>query len=553
MKSKINIILLLIIVLSAFLRIWNLNKIPPGLTPDEAALGYNAYSILKTGRDEYGKFLPVIFKSFGDYKPGFYVYLTAPFVAVFGLNEWSVRLPSALSGVFSVFLLYLILYKLTNKKELGIWSAFLLAISPWHIQFSRGAWEVNVALTLTLLGIYYFLQSLTQIKYLKISVIAFAATLLTYQGAKLSTAIVVLCLCVAFYKEIIEIIKTDKIDVVKSLILGLLISTPIIFSIFTGAAGRLEVFSVFSYPRPRDYLQNFLDEGSEKYGTLSYYLFHSETLNFTRGVMGRWFNHFSGRFLFFEGDWANPRHTPPNHGTLLLFDLLLLPLGVMGLIRTNYKNIGKFILLWLLLAPLPAAMSRDAVQAVRSYNMLVPFVIISAFGIVYLIEFVNTIKHPIFKIPLMFVVIAIFSASFLYYLDSYLVHVPTHNAKYWEYGMKQIVQTVSPIRNNYSQVIIQQSYAQPYIYFLFYEKYDPKKYQDQAKLTNYLGPDVGLVDNLDNIAFSFFSWPIPLKTKTLVVGTPVVITSYNPNDYNLIKDIKYPNGDVIYKVLESKI
>src|SRR3990170_6052123 len=94
--------IILIVLIAAVLRLWKLDNIPPHLTPDEAALGYNAYSILKTGKDEYGEFLPIIFKSFGDYKPGLYVYLTVPFVAFFGLNEYTVRLPSAIFGIIAV-------------------------------------------------------------------------------------------------------------------------------------------------------------------------------------------------------------------------------------------------------------------------------------------------------------------------------------------------------------------------------------------------------------------------------------------------------------------
>ena len=73
---------------------------------DEAALGYNAYSISQTLRDEYGQFMPLIFKSFGDYKPGLYVYLAVPFVTIFGLNEISVRLPSIILGALSPILLF---------------------------------------------------------------------------------------------------------------------------------------------------------------------------------------------------------------------------------------------------------------------------------------------------------------------------------------------------------------------------------------------------------------------------------------------------------------
>ena len=92
----------IVIVLAILIRVVNLSSVPPHLTPDEAALGYNAYSILKTGRDEHGAFLPIVFKSFGDYKPGLYVYLTVPFVGLMGLNEFSVRFPSALMGTISI-------------------------------------------------------------------------------------------------------------------------------------------------------------------------------------------------------------------------------------------------------------------------------------------------------------------------------------------------------------------------------------------------------------------------------------------------------------------
>src|SRR4030066_552491 len=155
----IKIILLVIIIISAILRLWNLGGNPPGLTPDEAALGYNAYSILKTGRDEYGQILPVVFKSFGDYKPGLYVYLTVPSVAIFGLNELAVRIPSALAGIASVWLFFQLSCLLFKKKLLALFISFALAMSPWAMHFSRGGWEANLALFLVLLGLLSFLKA----------------------------------------------------------------------------------------------------------------------------------------------------------------------------------------------------------------------------------------------------------------------------------------------------------------------------------------------------------------------------------------------------------
>src|SRR3990167_9776130 len=133
--------LLLIIILASLLRIWNLNNFPVGFNADEAAIGYNAYSLLQTGKDEYGSSFPLSFKSFGDYKPGLYFYFVMPFVAILGLNEWAVRIPSALFGIGTVILIYFLAKEIFKNRWVGIFSSLLLAISPWHIHFSRGGWR----------------------------------------------------------------------------------------------------------------------------------------------------------------------------------------------------------------------------------------------------------------------------------------------------------------------------------------------------------------------------------------------------------------------------
>jgi 4-amino-4-deoxy-L-arabinose transferase-like glycosyltransferase len=540
------------------LRLWKLGSIPPGLTPDEASLGYNAFSILKTGRDEYGELLPLILKSFGDYKPGFYVYLTIPFVALFGLYEWSVRLPSALAGVVAVWLIYLIVGKLFPKYklkivncELRILSAALLAISPWHIHFSRGAWEVNVSLTLTLAGILFFLKSLKISRFLLLSSLFFSLTLFTYQGAKLSTAIVAGLLVLIYRKGLLKI---ERLVLIKSFVFGLILALPIIVSLFAGKTGRLEVFSIFSYPRPQDYLQTFLDQGNEKVGDLKYYLYHPESINFTRGILGRWSNHFSGRFLIFRGDYQNPRHSAPNHGMLQLFDFLLLPLGLLAIARYGIKKNIKFILMWLVFAPLPAVLSRDQVQAVRALNMAIPLTLISSFGFLYTLSIMRKVYSRLLRTVLYSLLAGLFMASGLYFLDSYFVHLPKHNAKYWFYGYREVVKKVTPIQSRYNKIIFQQSYDQPYIYFLFYQKYDPVKYQEQAKLI-LSGVDVGLIGKLDNIYFENFTWPHATGQKdSLLIGNSIAIPSdFSIDSYELIAEIKYPdNFMTAFRIVETK-
>lgn len=556
MRTIKNKLLILVIVVAAVFRLWNLNNVPPHLTPDEAALGYNAYSILKTGRDEHGVFLPIIFKSFGDFKPGLYVYTAIPFVATLGLNEWSVRLPSAIFGIAIVYLIYQIsnILFLENKKT-SLFISVVAATNPWLIYFSRGAWEVNLSLMLTLFGIYFFLMSLRKSKYLIHSVVFFALTFLAYQGAKLSTGIVVLLLGAIYWKEIFK--NIDKKIISKSVVLGLLIVSPIVFSLFNGQTGRLEVFSVFSYPRSTEYIQNMLDQGNEKINSVSYYLYHPESLNFLRGVMGRYFNHFSGRFLFFEGDWSNPRHSAPYQGVMLLCDILFLSVGFCFVIRNFNKNAkgNLFIFLWLLLACLPAVLSRDQVHAVRSFNMSVPLVVITGLGLSSLFDWIEKRKVSFLYY---LIILGFYIASLTYFVDAYFVHLSKHSSKLWEYGYKQIVQTVTPIQNNYNKVVVQQSFAQPYIYFLFFNKYDPAKYQKENTYTNSEYKfDVGYVTKIDNIYFDAIDWSRNRGDHgSLFVADTLRIPlgdSSDEREFKLIKEIKYlDNLNTAFRILEIK-
>jgi len=549
-----NWLLVIALLLAGVLRLWHLGSIPPGLTPDEAALGYNAYSILHTGRDEYGKFLPIIFKSFGDYKPGLYIYLAIPSVATFGLNEFSTRLPSALFGVLSVFLIYLLVKELFHSLEIGRWkleilAALVAACNPYLIYFSRGAWEANVALTLTLAGIYFFLKSFEKNKYLILSSLFFSLTLTTYQGAKLSTAIVILILILIYWRDFW---KMGRSYLITSLGLGIIVSAPIILSLFNGQAQRLTIFSIFSYPRPQSEIQTYSDG--------YFYLFHSNQLNYLRMIMSRWFNFYSGQFLVFEGDNANPINTAPYQGVLLLADLIMLPIGLFSLFKNKLSKGSLFVFLWLILAPFSAAISRDQTNAVRSLNAGVPLVIIISLGISFTLVWISKQRRSFYY--LLFFIFYIF--SFIYFLDAYFIHLPAHNSNFWRYGYREAVNYIAPIQSKYKNIVFEQSFNQPYIYFLFYgaktspQRFNPLKYQKQENLVNsqYIG-DVGFETSLDNIQFRQIDWSTLRNSHgTLVVASPISVPpeiQNDPKDFPVVYEIKYLNGrDVAFDMIEIK-
>ncbi|MBI2268198.1 MAG: glycosyltransferase family 39 protein [Candidatus Blackburnbacteria bacterium] len=545
-------ILIVIVLLGSVFRLWGLSENPPHLTSDEAALGYNAYSILKTGRDEHGELFPIVFKSFGDWKPGLYVYLTVPFVATLGLTELAVRLPAAIAGVSAIVLLFLITHQLFDNKKVALFASFFLAISPWHIQFSRGAWEAGIALTLTLLGIYFFLLVVKgRPRMLIVAGLFFALTLWTYQGAKLATAVVGLGLLICFWKELSKV--SLKI-LGKSLAIGFLVALPVLVGFWQGKTGRLEVYSIFSYRRPEDYVQAILGQERVSRDSWQYILYHSESLNFVRGILGRWFNYYSGRFLFFDGDWTNPRHAVPNSGNLLIIDSIMLVLGLFALSRVGAKKEALFVWFWIIFAPLPAALSRDSVHAIRTLNMVIPLTILLALG-------ANAVwdqrKRVGKLLPVLLVVFSgIYIANYVYYLDQYWIHGPKRNSKYWQYGYKQMVEKLTPLQQKYDEIVVIQDYTQPYIFFLFYQKYDPVKYQgmvSQVYMPNKYG-DVGLVSGLDNITFRDINWQDDRgMVGKLFVVDPIrvpIVDSSSPAEFKLVDQVNYLNGDVAFRILE---
>ncbi|HOZ53702.1 MAG TPA: glycosyltransferase family 39 protein [bacterium] len=480
--------IILITLLSFLIRIY-LFSYPP-LLWDEASLGYNAYSILKTGKDEYGKFLPLIFKSFGDYKPGLYIYLTVPFVFIFGLNTLSVRLPSIILGSLSSCLLYLLITTINpKKKKNALLSALLLSITPFHIHFSRGAWETNILTFQILLASYFFYKFIktSNARHILSSAIIFGLSLYTYQSAKMISFFFVLFLFLSNIKFIIKNYKTFLIYFVFPLfIFSLFIAT----RLFTASdSNRLKVLSIFSYPKTDSQNNQLISYSSP----IQFKLFNNNTVFFTRYIFQKYFNHLSPYFLFFKGDWSNPRHSAIYTGVLLLPSIIFLPLG---LISTKVKSkISIFFLFWLLVAPIPSALTRDSITAVRSASLVIPLTYFTSHGLVYFFS-----KISKYKIIFIFLTIVGYLLSFFYYNDLYFNHTAKTHPSDYLYGYKQAVEYINKNKSKYENIYLSDFYGQPYIFYLFYSQYPPHLYQKNADLVSD-SIDVGKIENIDNIFF----------------------------------------------------
>lgn len=543
---KKYIFLIIALVIGTVLRLYQLADVPNGLTWDEAAIGYNAYSLLKTGRDEHGAILPIVFKSFGDYKPGAYIYLTVPSVAIFGLNEFAVRFPSALAGILAIFGVYLLTKELFKKteSEFGPWdfAAVALAISPWHVHFSRGAWEVNVFSTLTVFGLYYFLRFLKNKSSLYPSLLFACLSLAMYQAAKLLTPLVFLLFIAIYWREFWKGFSVYFVTKKLLLLLPFVAFGAWIFfgSLFGSAGNRLSTLSVFNYkPGISDEIK--VIDGQNSFQTP---IFHNQTELSSSLVLSRYLYHFSPEVLFYEGSVISERGHIPGLGVLNPLEIIWLTLGIVLLVKNSFDKSTKIILGLLLLSPVPASLTLAEYSTVRALFMTIPLSIISGLGIFYAVKY-----FKYFSIP----VIGFYALLTVYVFDVYFLHSQTVFAKEFNYGYKQVVQIIK--ENPAKKVVFTDVYGQPYIYYVFYTAYDPATYQKNNDFKSG-GLDVGSVGQVGNVEFHQFSTSdMMTQSDTLFIGSEGNINKQfditGPN-VELFRQIDTPDNKIIFRVIKTK-
>lgn len=372
--SSVYVILFIIVVFAGILRFYNLAGDPPGLYIDEVAIGYNAYTILTTGKDEYGTSWPLAFRSYGDYKMPGYIYLTAASMAIFGKNDFAVRFPSAILGTLTVGLLYFFCKELFDRCKdtfireradlIALTASFLLAISSWHIQFSHAGFEVNVGLFLMLLGVlcmFYYYKS-EQIRYFILAIASFLLAFYTYHIYRILIPLIILILGYIWIRYKQHILKKTAIYSLAGFILAL---PMIIFSFSANGLERLSATSAFSGVHSKSLILNFLND-------LSIYLHN-------------YLSYFSWQFLFIQGDQMG-RHQIPGFGEFALWEWPFLLIGAFMLLKLK-SSWGKWMLfICIAISPMAAALGNPTPHALRALPLVIPLTIIIAIGLIYILS-----------------------------------------------------------------------------------------------------------------------------------------------------------------------
>ncbi|MFH0864149.1 MAG: glycosyltransferase family 39 protein [Candidatus Gottesmanbacteria bacterium] len=443
MKNRTIYLLFLIIILASFLRLYKLGEIPAGLSTDEATYLYNSYSIFKTGKDVNGKYLPLSINAGFPLSP-VPVYITAPFVGILGLNSLAGRLPFVILGIASVFLLYSISKILFNNR-IALISSFALAVSPWHIYFSRTAYDSIIALFFFLLATYVFLRNLKNGKYY-LSAIFFFLAFHSFHATKIFFLFYIILLFLIFKKEILFYKKAFFMFVASIFLIFL---SFLVITYFDKDAGDRE--RVFLWNDLQDAVTTINWERDKN--TAPFFIrniLSNKPLYFLRTIKENYFEAFSTNFLFLYGEpsFLKSFYAMKFRGQLYAIEMLFILLGFAYFLSEKNKRIGYFIIFSLLISPLPSAFTTSRTYAVRAIMMLPFLMIFIACGISYLFSLVKN-KNLVF---LFLFCSYLFSITLFSY--EYFFQFPVYGAEGWLKSANDMTKFITQNEQKYKNIYI---------------------------------------------------------------------------------------------------
>ena len=500
-----------------------MNVSPPALNADEATNAYDAYSILKTGKDQYGNFMPLRFKSFGDYKLPLLTYLAIPFIKMFGLTETGIRMVNFPFVFFFPIIIYFLTQELFNKKNVSLLAAFLSAFAPGLQLFGRQAHEGFLTAFFLTLSFYLFLKLLKKQNVLNFSffVFTFLMALFGYHSTRLWVGFYFFLFLFFIFKK-----KLSKLTVLIFIVVILLFGISDLIYKPTRIQNLLFYNNIgFSLK-----INELRGEGGSR-------LVYNKLTVGLKDLINEYSKYFSPQFLVINGD-GNSRFGYPGISPITALEYIFIFIGLYYLFK-NKEKWRYLVLLMLLFSPISAALSWAGESITRSIFIFIPILIISAYGI---INFLNK-KNVIF-----YLLLSIFYLLSLFYSwDFYLNHYPKRAVvlRSWQAGYKELANYIKTNYNRYDKFYITKKNGQPYIYLLFYLNYPPEKYQKESSLSSADQYGFGQVEKFDKFIFDL---PKEELNNSVVVGFP---DDFSDSEKPYLKEIKI-GTETIFLIKEIK-
>ena len=231
----IRILFALFMVIGIFARFWQFGVVPGDINQDEAFGGYEAYSLLHYGKDSSGYAFPVYLTTWGSGMSVFNSLLMIPFIAIFGLKTWVIRLPQALVACFTLWVIYLIVKEIIDEKA-ALVCLFFTAIAPWHIFMARWGMDANLAPGFLLFGLYFFIRGLKQAKFFLLSALMYGLSLYCY--ATIWPFVPLILLLQLVYCLIYKKISFQK-EIILSGVILMVLALPLLLFLLVNT-GRIE-------------------------------------------------------------------------------------------------------------------------------------------------------------------------------------------------------------------------------------------------------------------------------------------------------------------------
>ena len=571
-----NYILVIIVLFAAGLRFVKIAQIPPSLNWDEVSHGYNAYSILKSGRDEWDKSFPIIFKAYGDYKLPVYIYITVISEFLFGLNAFAVRLPSVLAGIGTVIFTYLFVKELfvyrgntltntqNDAERVALLSSLLAVVEPWSLFLSRGAFEANLALFFIVAGVYFFFRSFRSSNFLLLTSFLFGLSVWTYNSARIFVPLLIVTLVLLFKKELLGVFKENRQLTSYILLLTSLFFLTMFYQLLNpiGQAryGRVAIIDDGAIAQIIEARQN------SSFGPLLTRLIYNRPTYFTQRFIENWGSHFTCSFLFFRGG-SHYQFSVPGHGLLYLVNLPFFFSGLLILLKRVLKRdkASFFLLSWLILAPVPSSLTREAPHVLRSIVMLPIPMVLSAVGLVAVVNWLNKIRIFKNKYKILYLIYFVFLAGFVEnYLNIYFNDYKRIFSWSWQYGYRQVVDYIKLDYDKYDKIIVTKKYGEPHEFLLFFLSWDPGEYRNDPNLIRFNQSNWFWVDRFDKFYF-VNDWNVPKEewqSFKLESGTSfncigqkcLLITSpeNSPKTWSKLKTVYFLDGKVAFDLYENR-
>ncbi len=515
MVFKKNLIFVLIFCfIGLLLFFYKLEKVPPCLNADEAAFAYNSYSILKTGKDEFGNFLPLRLTSFGDYKMPLLSYLNTPFIALFGLNDIKIKYVNGLLLCFLIITIYLLTKKIFSSINIALLSSFLISTNWAIISMARQLHEGLLSVFLITLSCLLFIKACEKEKkyFLILYFSVFFISLFAYQTNRIFGLFLILFSLFYFLKRKISI---------KIFLISLVLFISFLWTDFLYKPERVKNLFFVNNIGFSLKINQLIGEGGNR-------LFYNKLTMGLKEFVFNYLNYFSPDFLIKKGD-TNHRFGFEGISIIGLTEFLFFLVGLYYLFKNKEKY--RFLIGGLLLiSPIPAALSWAGTSLTRSLFLINSILILSSYGFINL---VTNSKDKLIKRSIIFLSILSFLFFSFYTWDFYFNHYPKRfEAKEaWQCGYKELTSYVKNNYNKFDKFYITKTSGPPYIFLAFYLKYDPKKIQKQTYLGKVDQYGFRQVEKFDKFDFSLLVKKN--EANYVLIGRPYEISEEQTKKINI--------------------